>query len=302
MIRFFVLIAFIAASVGMAQAQSEQRIAVLVNNSAISEFDVRQRMNLMKLAGGPSGRTAAVNELIEERLKLAEAKRLGISVSDGEINQALGRIANQTGAGSVSRLQQALGQRGVNIRTLGDRFRAEIAWQQVVRQRFRQTIRIREQDVLAAIRAKGEEEEAKTTEFDLMQVTVLIPSNASNSLVSQRRNDAERIRSNISGCRNVRSVASAFRDVSVRDVGRRNANQMPPEIAEQMESTAIGAATSAQRSGNGFDIVVVCDKREVTGFDAARSPMESEMRNQQGQILARKLLRDLRADAVIDYR
>jgi peptidyl-prolyl cis-trans isomerase SurA len=302
-------IALIAAAAalpfGPAQpvAAQEQRVAILVNDSPISEYDIQQRTKLLEISGGArdgSPREKAIEELIEERLKAQEAKRLGITVSDDEIQAALQRIAEATKTGTVSRLKEALGSAGVNIRTLEDRFRADIAWRDVVRRQFQQSINIREQDVIAAVQAKGGNAgAAKTTEFTLQQITLPI---ADNSSVAQRRSEAEKIRANIRSCSDVRSVASAFKDVAVRDVGQRMANELPDATAKELQATPIGRATAPEVQPSAIQLVVVCDKREVTGLQAARAPVESELRNEQGNLLARRLLRDLRADALIERR
>jgi len=293
----------LAPFAGAPATANEQRIAVLVNDDPISEFDIAQRLRLMRISGAGSSRSGAINELIDEKLKLQRARRLGITVTDEEVNGALGNLAQRINAGNLGRLRQALGAQGVNMRTLEDRFRADLAWRDVVRRQLRQTVPIREADVLAALRTRGEDpEETKTIAYTLSQVIVVIPSNASNTLITQRRRDAERLRSNITSCRNVRAVASAFRDVTVRDIGERQEDQLPEGLQSQLDGMRIGGATAPERRSNGFEVVVVCDRREVSGLEAARSPMESQLRNEQGDIMARRLLRDLRADALIEYR
>lgn len=283
-------------------AQSTQRIAILVNDQAISEFDIVQRVRLLKLTGASGSRSAATTELIEERLKLQEAKRLGISVTEQEVDNALLGIAKRTRTGTVARLGQALSANGVDIRTLRDRFRAEIAWGQVVRRRFRREVRIREADIVAAMRDDESGEEQRTVQYELSQVITVIPANASNTLVAERKRVADKIRQNVTSCSNLRSVASAFRDVTVRDLGTQTANQLPTDMAEELAAVPVGRTSSPRKTDNGYEMVVVCDKAEVTGFEAARTPIENELRNEQGLILARRLLRDLRADALIEYR
>ncbi|MEM6665010.1 MAG: SurA N-terminal domain-containing protein [Pseudomonadota bacterium] len=286
-------------------AQSSTRVAVLVNDQPITQYAIDQRSRLNRLTRAPQGgsRQAATNELIEEALKLQAARQSSVSVGDDQVNEALGRIAQGTGLGSVSRLRQALGSQGVNLDTLSDRFRADIAWREVVQREFRQNVRIREQDILAAFRAKDDADTTtKSIEADLQQLIVVVPDNAGSGEVNRRKRDAERLRAAISGCGNLRSVASAFRDVTVREIGARNTASMSDEAAKQIEGAALGKAMAPVRRGNGFELTVVCNKREVSGFEAARAPMETEMRNEQGMILSRRLLRDLRADALIEYR
>ncbi|MCB1493992.1 MAG: SurA N-terminal domain-containing protein [Rhodobiaceae bacterium] len=285
-------------------AQAAEKIAVLVNDEPISDFDIAQRARLLKLTGVKGNTTTkATQELIEERLKLQEAKRLGITVSDDDINGALQKIATNTRTGTVSRLAQALSANGINIRTLKDRFRAQIAWSDVVRRRFRSEVRISDADILAALKGKDEKSDVeKTVEYDLSRVIVVVPAKASNALIAERKRTAEKIKQNVTSCSNLRSVASAFRDVTVQDIGSRNANQLPEDMQKLLASIPVGRTSAPNKIDAGYEMIVVCDKSEISGFAAARSPMETELRNEQGMILARRLLRDLRADALIEYR
>jgi peptidyl-prolyl cis-trans isomerase SurA len=88
-------------------------------------------------------------------LQRAEARRLGISVTQAELDQALQTIASRSGL-SVSQLGQALGQRGVDLDSLRDSIEAQILWDQVIRARFQATVRVDEQDVLAALDNRSE--------------------------------------------------------------------------------------------------------------------------------------------------
>ena len=299
----FAVVFPVFAHQGGALAQSVHKIAVLVNNDVISERDIDQRVRLLRLTGRPASRDAAIEELVDERLKMQEAERLGISVSQEELDAQLSALAQRIGAGSVSSLRGALGQRGLNLETLTNRYRADLAWRDVLRQQFNRNVRIREQDVLAAMEERGEETEgATTTEYTLQVLTVVVPPGASSADIARRQNDAERIQAAVTSCGRVRQVASAFRDVSVNDGVTRMASQLPEELNARLAEVRVGRAASPDRTEDGFSVIVVCNKREVSGAEAASQPVETELRAEEGQLLSRRLIRDLRSDALIEYR
>ena len=82
-------------------AVGQQRIVAVVNDEVISAQDLNDRLQLVTLSSGiPDSEEArarlapqVLRSLIEETLQLQEAERLGITVEDAEIQQALANIA-----------------------------------------------------------------------------------------------------------------------------------------------------------------------------------------------------------------
>src|SRR4051812_23804148 len=81
-----------ALSAGSAAAQSS--IRVLVNDEPITSLDIQQRAKMMSVfTNGKQGEQAAVDQLIDERLMLQEAKRRNIKIEDSEVNDELSNRA-----------------------------------------------------------------------------------------------------------------------------------------------------------------------------------------------------------------
>lgn len=126
-------------------------VAVLVNDQVISYTDVRNRARLILLSLGvePDEETArqaqerAIDGLIEEKLQLAEFKKLteGKEISDEEVNQSLQNVARQNGA-TLEEFLADLAARGINPQTLKDQMRADIAWRQLIGGRYGSRIRV----------------------------------------------------------------------------------------------------------------------------------------------------------------
>ncbi|HOV03088.1 MAG TPA: SurA N-terminal domain-containing protein [Kaistiaceae bacterium] len=284
-----------------ASASAQVTIKALVNDEPITSFDVGQRKRLLALSGESATDKKALDELIDERLQLQEATRRNVAISDAEVEGAYNSIAQRSKI-SAAQLSQALRSRGIDPSTLKDRIRASVAWRQVVQMRFRATIQVREQDIVAELQKKGDETKVKTTEFTLKQVIFVFPDKASNGVKEQRRREAEALRSRFTSCANSLEIVKGLRDVAVRDLGKRNGSELTPELAKSLEETAIGHLTKPQVEAGGVNLIAVCDKREIVSEAAAQDEVKSEMLTEQGEILARRYIRDLRQDAVIEYR
>ncbi|MCT7009283.1 SurA N-terminal domain-containing protein, partial [Salmonella enterica] len=68
-----------------------QSIAVMVNGEPITAFDIEQRAKLNALTGGKTpDRKAVLDELIDEKLKIKEAKKYGVDPTANDIEQSFG--------------------------------------------------------------------------------------------------------------------------------------------------------------------------------------------------------------------
>ena len=275
---------------------------VLVNDVPITNFDVDARVALLRLQGVPGGeaRSRAENELIDEALQRAEGERLGISVTQAELDEALASIAGRSNL-TVGQLGQALRQRGVDIATLRDSIEAQILWSEIVRARFQATVRVDEQDVLAALgdRPADETEGQTATEYTLREVIFVVPEGSPEGAYAQREREAAAFRARFESCATGTSAARQLSSVVVQEEVRRFSSDVPEAVAEVLDETAVGRLTPPQRGPEGIILIAVCNKREVRSDAEARRDVESELRNEEGVLLSRGYLRDLRASATI---
>src|SRR3954464_10619965 len=74
----------VPAAVSPAQAQNA---VVVVNGNPITNFDIEQRIKLVGMSGGGKslGRQEALDELINDRVKIAEGKKFTLDLSNSEL-------------------------------------------------------------------------------------------------------------------------------------------------------------------------------------------------------------------------
>jgi peptidyl-prolyl cis-trans isomerase SurA len=290
------ILALVLASLASAPSLA-QNIVVVVNGSAITELDVTNRQRLLALTGGGRAptRQAVVDELIDERLKLLEARRLRITVTEAQVDQSFANIAQRARLNSAQ-LSQTLQGRGVNPRTLRERLRGDLAWQQVVQQRAQRMINIRDQDVIDAIRRRGQDpDRLRAVEYTMSQVVVFGSG-------ADRRRVAEGLRSQINGCDTLLQRVRSVRDAAARDPIRRVSTDLPSQINEILAATPVGRASTVQQSNLGWEFVVICDKRDVPGREAATAQVRQELLGQEIEQASQRLLAEARQRAQIDRR
>jgi peptidyl-prolyl cis-trans isomerase SurA len=291
----FALVALLAV-LGAAPAAA-QSIAVVVNGAAITDLDIQNRQRLLALTGGgrAPGRDAVIDELIDERLKLSEARRLRVTISDSQVDNAFNSIAQRTRL-TPQQLTQALQGRGVNVRTLRDRLRADLAWQQVVQQRAQRTVTIRDQDVVDAIRRRGQDpDRLRATEYTLAQVVVF-------GQAAERRRVAETLRGQVNGCETLVQRVRAVRDAAARDPIRRLSTELPAQISEMLGRVQVGRTSDIQQTALGYEFLVVCATRDVPGRDATTAQVRQELMSQEMEQAGRRFLTEARQRAQIERR
>jgi len=296
------IVAAALSAPGTTPASAQASIKVIVNDQPVTTYAIAQRARLIQLTTKASNATQlATQELIEDVLKLQEAKRMRVEVSDGEVDDAFASIAERIKL-KPDQLKKALQQSGVDSRTLMARLRAQIAWSKVVRQRFNREVLVSEQDVIAALQAKEETVERKTLEFEVVQVVFVVPGKSTDAQVARRKAEAESLRTRFNGCAEGLEFAKSLPEVVVKPLGRRLESDIGPQLTKLLDETPVGRLTPVERTPSGFEVVALCNKRTIESDAAARRTMEDELMGTEGDLVARRYLRDLRSNAAIEYR
>ena len=310
--RSFVAVAVIAALSGgflaaTAPARAASQIRVIVNNEPITSNEIAERARLIQLTSRTSAASverAALEELIDDKLKLQEGKRVGVSVNDAQVEAAFASIAQRLKI-TPAQLAQGLGQRGISPKNLKDRLRVQIIWQQLVVGRFNRTVQISDSQVVDAL-AKKEgstkatgQSDGKTTEYNLKQVVLIIAKGGGEA---GRMKEAEALKARVTTCDGLVEAVKSVPEALVKNLGKRTAEELPEQFRGLLAEVPVGHLSKPQRSPVGVEMVAVCEKRDLSGDFQIRNQVEDELRAKEGEVFARRYVNDLRRIAIIDYR
>lgn len=298
-----ITLALLVVAAGFGPTVAQAGIKVIVNETPITSYDISQRAKLIRLIQRSSVAAStreAEQELVEDQLRLGEASRLGISVSETQVNNAFANIASNVKL-TPAKLSQALRQSGVNPQTLKDRLKAQLAWQQAVQRRFRSQIKISESDIVTALRKSDDENKNVSIEYDLQRIIVVVPKKSSKGFRNKRLGESNSIRKAFDGCDNPGPILGKYEEVVVRPIGRRLETELPPQMRTEINKTSPGKLTSAQQTEVGFEMIAVCGKREIASDIAARTEVENELREKEGEQMSRRYLMDVKRRATIVY-
>jgi len=129
-----------------------QAVVVMVNGDPITDFDIEQRSKLAELSEHKTPpRQQVIDELIDEKVKIKEAKKYSIDPSSSEIDAAFGQMAGRMRV-TGDQLTQTLASKGIRGDTLKSKIRADIVWTSIVPGRFKESMQVSERDVQTALK------------------------------------------------------------------------------------------------------------------------------------------------------
>lgn len=285
------------AAVACAAPAAAQSVAVVVNGQPILSSEIKSRSALLTLAGGGKGGgvAAARQELIEEKLKLAEAKRFGITAPDEQVNAAFASIAERSKL-TPQQFAQAIGQRGVSAQTLKDRIRAEMVWAQFVRRKFSAQMQAQNSNILPAPGAKADN---RAVQYTLRQVVFVLPKNATAAQINQRRAEANAARGRFPGCAQAVQFATSLRDVAVKEPVTRSSASFGKELSEQLSKTKIGGLTAPDRGEQGIEMIAVCERKDIADDNMLRRQAMDDVGGKQLEEKSKQYLEQLKSRAVV---
>ena len=249
----------------------------------------------------PQFRKQAREELIEEHIKVQEAKRLGVDVGEEEAKRVLKEIAARNKM-SEEQFAEQIKNQGVDITTMRDRFRAQGAWREVVRRRFSAQIAITQGEVERKISATATETGEDAIELQITKITLPLPTGVDQATIARRFVDAEALRRTYAGCKSMAELAKKAVDARFDDAKYIKPSSVKEPTRSLLLSAKDGDVLPPATAAGGIELYAVCGRRALKADDKQREKAQNELAQQEFEILAKRHLRDLMQDAHIEYR
>jgi peptidyl-prolyl cis-trans isomerase SurA len=291
-------------------AQSDtQRIAAVVNDDIITSQDLTDRLTLALATSGlpndPATRERLAPQVlrgfVDEKLQLQEAQRLGLTVTEADVDQAMETIAqrNKTTRADLTRY---LLQKSLNPGTLRDQLRAQIAWIKIVTREIRPHVVVTQEQVDLAL--KRGSNAAGDAELLLSELLLPVYDRAQEaSVLNDGRGLVATLRGGADFAALARQVSAAASAENGGDLGWVRATSITPELRDQIMALKVGEISDPIVSPVGVHIFQVRGQRAgaaPAATDAAQ--VRTSLEQQQLERQASRYLRNLRRDAFVDVR
>ena len=271
--RLFGLMTLLAAvaPAGAAQAPASRvvqldRIVAVVNEDVITRRDLDDRVKVVTMQLREQGTPAPPVDVLEKqvldrmiytKVQLQFAKETGLRVDDGQLDSAIGRIAENNKI-SPAQLRETLERDGVSFGKFREDIREEIVMARLREREVDNKITVADSEVDNLLNVL-QLQDGKTEEFDLAHILIRVPEQVSPEQLRDRRARAEKALAQITGGTDFRQVAASFSEapdaVQGGAMGWRELARLPTIFAEVVKAMKPGEVSGILRSPNGLHIV-----------------------------------------------
>ena len=258
-----------------AQALPANHVVVLVNSEPVTSHEVLARLARLQTPAGTQlpPRAELLRQLTErlilERVQLQAAAELGLKIDEAALVQAEENIARQNGL-NVEQLRARLKAMGEDSDSLRANLRNELLLQRVREREVDSRIRIGEQEIDAYL---AEHQSSELAELNLAQLLIRVPEGADAATVERLRQRAEqlaqRARSGADFTALVREFSEAPDKANGGQLGLRSAERYPTLFVDAVRSLQTGQIAEVVRSGAGFHLLKLVEKRNAGLADAS---------------------------------
>jgi peptidyl-prolyl cis-trans isomerase SurA len=284
-----------------------QSVAVMVNGEPITSYDIEQRSKLMFLSSHKQPtRQDVINELIDEKVKIREAKKYSVDPTSSDVDQAYGTMASRMHI-TPEQLTKTLETQGVRPDTMRQRLRAEMVWSALVRGRFKESLQVGEKEVAAAaaaIEVKGNEEKPETESFEykMQPIVLIVPRGSAPAVIEARQKEAESLRNRIQTCDEANALFKSMQNAAIREPVTKTSADMPLPLREVLDKTPIGHLTEPEITKQGVEMVALCGRKPTTIDTPKKKEVRDKMFAEKYEAKSKAYLQEVRRAAMIEYR
>ena len=142
---------------------------------------------------------------------------------------------------------------------------------------------------------------AATSLVTLKQAMIELPETATDAQVQAATQRLEALRPSLT-CDNILQRTTSESGLLGSDLGESDVANLAPQFQQVARSAEINTVSNPVRTPLGIHLLAVCGRR-VGGVDVPTArQVESRLQNQNLEMLARRYIRDLRADALIEMK
>jgi peptidyl-prolyl cis-trans isomerase SurA len=280
-----------------------QTVAVMVNGEPITDYDIEQRSKLNFLTTHQqANRQDVINELIDEKVKIREAKKFGVDPSVSDIDQSFATMGSRMRL-SADQLTKMLEAQGIRSDTLRARIKADMVWGSLVRGRYKERLQVGERDVQEAVKADGgEADKVDAFEYKMQPVVLIVPQGSAPTAVQARQKEAEALRARVQTCDEANSYFKSIQNAAIREPVVKTSADIPQVLRKLLDDTPIGHLTPPEITKQGVEMVALCARKPTTVDTPKKREIRDKMFAQKYETTSKSYLQEIRKAAMIEYR
>lgn len=294
-----ILVIFMALLFPAALHASESvRIVAIVGGEPITSYELGERVKLARALIRHSGakipdaelESRVLDEMVGDRIKLAEAAKFGIAATPDEIVRMRARMeaALRLGTGGYDRI---LAEAGLDEDTLRSVLAADAAWMKFVSQVLRIYVQVKDGDIDSAIKEMGSR---GITDYTI--VPLIVPPSGAFSAAARVEG--------VSDCGAFAGIAAEIgakgsgAKVNIADV------EMQPALRAMVADAPLSTPLPPADIGGSTTIFFICSReaRSLALNDEERERLKYEILQGKLDAYAAKYFEQIKAGAVIEIK
>ncbi len=248
-------------------------IVAIVDESVITRRELSDRIKLLKAEFQQSNRSLpradvlerqVLEALINDSLLLQEARRRGVKITDGQLNQTMQRLARQNKM-NLSQFRDAVIADGLDYDSYRETVRRELTITALSRQYSLRNATISDSEVDDFMKLSGEDE--VNYEYRLSHILIALPDAATPEQVSEAQQFVSEILTELDQGAQFDQLANTYSagETALQggDLGWRKKAEIPSLFTTQILVMEPGDHAGPIRSASGFHIVHLKERRNL---------------------------------------
>ena len=242
----------------------------ITNQEVVREVQRVQQMLMQQRQAIPSPAElakAVLDKLINERAQLQLARDTGLKVDDPSVDQAEQSVARQNQL-SVADLRRRVVMDGMEVKSFREQLREQILLTRLREREVEPRVRVSDLEVDQYLQdQQAQANDPATVQLNLAQVLVAVPEGASAEAVEALQKRAQQVLTRAKAGQDFAQLAREASDAPDRanggQMGMRPGDRYPTLFWEAVKGLKAGEVSSVLRSGAGFHVLKVLDKRSA---------------------------------------
>jgi peptidyl-prolyl cis-trans isomerase SurA len=284
---------------GETKEQAEQNgdgVAAIVNDTVITDYDLRQRVALVQATSGVRStpdaliqlRAQVLEQLENERLQLLEAQKSDVSISSVDVDKAIDTIMKENNL-SQDKLNGMLAHFGVHMSTLRSQIAAQIAWSKTVQSEYGDRAEVTPEEVHDEMEriAQGRNK----PHFAVAEIFESVDNPEDDAKVKKNMDDLEaQLHSGVPFPTLARQFSQNPTAAQGGDIGVVTDGQLPKELNDALDAMTPGMVSNPIKSAGGYYIIYLRGREEGEGTKVANADAPPVNEHPDSLPLARLLL------------
>lgn len=240
-------------------------IAVVVNDEVITTREVEHRVNdfaaqLQINTASETDMTAlkkqVMERMIQNRIQLQQAARMGITIDDVSLNRVLSALAESNKL-SLDQLRDRIEAGGMDFARFREQSREDLIIKQLQQRLVADKVSVTDQEIRQYV--LNNQQNTQSFRYHIQHILVATPQTSTPDDIKNAQQKAQRLYQALLEGRDFTDAAIKESDgrnaLQGGDLGWREANELPESFVEKLRDMKTGELSKPIRSASGFHII-----------------------------------------------